>query len=383
MADGDVQPALVTDVHIRSALAGMRALGRAGVPVVTLAPSWLSAGQLSRYATLRAAGPDAARDPEGFVARLAAAAIEHGPLVVYPGREAAIDALLAAPRVLLDRLVLPYPGRAALERLRDKRRLADLAAESGLRVPELVATGTAAELRRLQPSVPVMLKPARPGGALASALPVLGPGALRATLDRLPADEPLLVQERATGPLTAVALVVGPGGEVVARFQQEARRTWPPGAGPSSLAIGVAPDPELVRRCADLLRRAGYWGLAQLQFVGTARGPALIDVNPRFYGSLPLALASGVNLPHAWHAVATGRELPAPGPYRTGVVYRWLEADLSALARGHPELLLSRLPAPRTGSVWARDDPVASAAVSCAAAAVRVARRLPLRRAAT
>jgi len=38
-------------------------------------------------------------------------------------------------------------------------------------------------------------------------------------------------------------------------------------------------------------RQAGYWGLVDLQFLDTASGPLLIEVNPRFYGSLALALA--------------------------------------------------------------------------------------------
>ena len=40
-----------------------------------------------------------------------------------------------------------------------------------------------------------------------------------------------------------------------------------------------------------MLRRAGYWGLAQLDFVQDSDGPVLIDVNPRYYACLPLALA--------------------------------------------------------------------------------------------
>ena len=53
----------------------------------------------------------------------------------------------------------------------------------------------------------------------------------------------------------------------------------------------------------------GFGGLAQLQFVQAPGGaPALIDVNPRFYGSLPLALACGVNLPDAWHALVSGAD---------------------------------------------------------------------------
>lgn len=68
-----------------------------------------------------------------------------------------------------------------------------------------------------------------------------------------------------------------------------------------------------------------------------------------------------MNLPAVWHAVATGEPAPAPAPYRVGVTYRWLEADLIAALRGEPRRLFGRAPRPRAGAMWAGDDPVASA----------------------
>jgi predicted ATP-grasp superfamily ATP-dependent carboligase len=184
------------------------------------------------------------------------------------------------------------------------------------------------------------------------------------------------VQERAEGTLIAVSLVLDPGGRVVARFQQAARRLWPTRAGASSVAVSVAPDERLVERAAALLRAAGFWGLAQVQLVDAANGPAVIDVNPRFYGSLPLALAAGVNLPAAWHAAAIGRE-PAPvGPYTVGVTYRWLEAELTAAYNGEVGRLRHRAPRPRVGAMWAGDDPVPSVLLAAEAATARVRRRV-------
>ncbi len=370
-------PALVTDAHLRSAVAGVRALGVAGVDVLALAPSRLGAGLRSRHAAGRAVGPDAVTDPERFAARVGAMAAEQGGAVVYPGQEAAIDALLAAPAPLLDKVVLPYADPGSLAAVRDKRLLAELSSGVGLGAPGTLFEGAAAELREAEVSLPLVLKPARPGGSLQTARPIDSREELHGELALLPADEPVLVQERAPGPLTAVAMVVDEGGKVVARFQQEARRTWPPGAGPSSLAVSVAPDERLVSRSARLLSEVGYSGLAELQFVGTSDGPALIDVNTRFYGSLPLALAAGVNLPAAWHATVSGGPAPRPGSYRVGVSYRWLEADLTAALRGAPGPLFERTARPRAGSMWASDDPLASALLAASAVGVRVRRRLP------
>jgi predicted ATP-grasp superfamily ATP-dependent carboligase len=86
---------------------------------------------------------------------------------------------------------------------------------------------------------------------------------------------------------------------------------------------------------SGLLRDLGWFGLSQLQFIVPAEGPpVLLDFNGRFYGSLALALAAGVNLPDTWARLATGRTPREGGDARPGIRYQWLEGDLRA-AREH------------------------------------------------
>jgi len=372
--------ALVTDAHLRYAVTGLRGLVAGGVDVVALGRSRGAAGLWSRYPAARAVGPDSVDAPAAFRARVGEVARRRGPLVVYPCEELSIDALLADPAALPDEAVLPYSGEAALRRLRDKRGLAPLAEEAGLGAPATLFQGSARELRKARLPERCVVKPIGAGGRLISARVVESRAELLSLLDGLPHEEPLLVQEHVPGPLASLAVVVGRDGRLVARFQQTALRTWPVQAGRSSLAVSVAPDEALVERAVALLVGAGYWGLAQMQFLAGRRRPSLIDVNPRFYGSLSLALACGVNLPRAWHDVATGAEPPRPGPYRLGVSYRWLEADISAAYNGAVKLLLRRAPRPRVGAMWAPEDPLPSTILAFATARERIGRRLPARR---
>jgi predicted ATP-grasp superfamily ATP-dependent carboligase len=367
--------ALVTDAHTRWSLAGIRGLGRAGLRVAALAPRRAGAGRWSRYAALREVGPHALADPAGYVGRVTEIAGRHGPLVVYPGDERAIDLLLAQP--LPPEAILPYPPKEVTQRVRDKRELSKLADASGLTAPRTRAQGTAADLLAAPAQAPCAIKAARRGGKLNKTLLARSAAELRAILAGLPGDEELLVQELLDGPLTGVAVVIDRAGAVVARFQQVAQRVWPTNAGGSALAASVAPDEQLVERSGRMLADIGYWGLAQLQFIQGANGPALIDVNTRHYGSLPLALAAGVNLPAAWHAVALGQNLQQPGPYRVGVTYRWLEAEAAAAYRGSWRILVDRAPKPRAGAVWAGDDPLPSAVLTLEAVAAKLRNRVP------
>ena len=370
--------ALVTAADIPSSVAGIRALGRAGLRVLAAGPRRTAAGFWSRYAAGRALCPDGPVDPEGFVARVAELAERHGPLVVYPGQDEGLSALMEAADRLPEQAVLPYPGAAPLAVLRDKRRLADLAATQGMDSPATLLVGRAADLVAGDLPDGAVVKPARPGGAFRSVRVADAAASVRAVLTEAPGHEELVLQERLTGRLMAVSVVVGRDGELVRRFQQVAIRTWPEDAGISSLAVSVEPDEDLAEASRRLLASAGYWGLAQLQFIDTAGGPRLIDVNTRFYGSLALALASGVDLPPAWHDVVVGRPAGSPGPYTVGVTYRWLEADIIAATRGVRGRLFSRAPRPRTGPMWAGDDPVAS--LMFGFAAIEAAVRWRLRR---
>lgn len=353
--------ALVTDAHVRSSVWFIRALLQAGVPVTALGPTPAAAGRWARGLAGRAVGPDAHADPLGYVDAVASCVRAHGTLVVYPGQEESIDALVHAAGALPEGAVLPYPPVAVLNRVRDKRQLSGLAATAGLRTPVTLYEGPVRDLPDDLPGGWAVLKPLHKGGALARARAVATPAHLQAALDGVPGGDEIVLQEAAEGPLAALCLVLDRDGGLAARFEQRTLRTWPADAGPSRVAVSVEPDEALAGRTAAMLAAAGFWGLAEVQFMGTAEGPAVIDVNPRPYGSLSLALAAGVNLPAAWHAVATGGRPPGPHPYRAGVTYRWLEAEVHAALHGDVRSLAWRAPRPAVGAMWAADDPVPSA----------------------
>jgi predicted ATP-grasp superfamily ATP-dependent carboligase len=368
---------LVADAHLRSSVGGIRGLARAGHDVLALGPRRSAAGLWSRGLAGRAVAPGADADPAALWEAIGRLAERHGPLAVYPGQEGTIDALLATeppPGV-----TVPYTGAVGLAALRDKRWLSEIAAAAGLDSPATIVETTTAEVRRMPAMVPCVVKPAGTSSALGGARAIASTEELLTLLEELPADEPLLVQEHAAGPLVGLALVVDRDGRQVARFQQVTARTWPARAGGSSLAVSVAVDESLAERGTRLLRDAGYAGMAQLQFMENRGAPVLIDVNPRFYGSLALALACGVNLPAAWHAVVSGAPPPPHDRYRLGITYRLLESEVLAALRGSPGVLLRRPPRPRAPATWSARDPLPALLLAADAVATRVARRLPRR----
>lgn len=171
-----------------------------------------------------------------------------------------------------------------------------------------------------------------------------------------------LLQDVVSGPLLALVVVLDRDGSLVAVQQQEARSVWPVGSGVSTQAVTVPVDPQLCAGVVAALRDAGWWGLAELQFLVASDGrPTLIDFNGRFYGSMALAMAAGLNVPDLWARVALDEPVPHGATARVGVRYQWFEGDLRRAVAGPRRLReLSRCLAavPRSAhSVWSRRDP--------------------------
>jgi hypothetical protein len=125
-------------------------------------------------------------------------------------------------------------------------------------------------------------------------------------------------------------------GRLLAAVHQRYLRIWPPDCGTSSAAVTTAPDLELEDRLPTLL--AGHRGVFQVQLVGDQ----VIDINPRVYGSLPLAVAAGANLPAIACRAASGGGEHGIVRGRPGVRYRWLEGDLRRLLHDARAGTLSR-----------------------------------------
>jgi hypothetical protein len=72
-----------------------------------------------------------------------------------------------------------------------------------------------------------------------------------------------------------------------------------------------------------------------------------MEVNGRFWGSLQLAIAAGVDLPRLWIEVLSGREIAPVGSYAEGVTVRWLWGDVKrffSVVSGRPPGYTDRFP---------------------------------------
>jgi carbamoyl-phosphate synthase large subunit len=195
--------------------------------------------------------------------------------------------------------VLAAPSEATLAVTLDKWELAQRCAPL-LRVPVtrlLNADGIA-----LRWAFPVIVKPRRGAGSRGVRLV---PD--RAALSAMEPDEALIIQEHLPGDEYSVDVLADADGGVVAAVPRTRTRV----DSGVSIAGQTVHDEGLEQTAAAVARAIGLRGVANVQLRRDADGvPALLEVNPRFPGALPLTIAAGVDMPSLVLDLALGVEIP-------------------------------------------------------------------------
>jgi predicted ATP-grasp superfamily ATP-dependent carboligase len=136
---------------------------------------------------------------------------------------------------------------------------------------------------------------------------------------------------------TTTTVALADEGDVRAYFQERRLRTVPPSGGSSAL-LGVVDDDRMLSYAERIIAALSWTGPIQVEFMERPDGDyTLIEVNGRYWGSLPLAINCGVDIPWLHYRQLLGEEVYHSGTYRTDVRQRrtaqdvdWLKARLAA-----------------------------------------------------
>lgn len=320
------QRVLVLDAWTRKALSVVRSLGRSGVEVDAAAHTRLGAPLYSKFVKRRLLVPSPEGDPGAFAARVGQLldATQYDCLLAL--EDSSLEALLPLRQRIEERAAFPVPPDDALAVASDKWRTTELARELGIPVPRsvLVSTRSDAAMAVERLTFPLIVKPTRASGSRGMTRVGSREG-LSDALDRALRHGDAIVQEAlpADGPGVGVG-VLADRGSVRVMFSYRRLREFPVGGGPSTLRESTD-DPAIKSYAKDLFERLRWHGVGMAEFKIDQRSgiPKLLEVNPRFWGSLELANAAGVNFPDLLLQVATGHPVEQPG-YRVGVRCRWL-----------------------------------------------------------
>jgi carbamoyl-phosphate synthase large subunit len=164
---------------------------------------------------------------------------------------------------------------------------------------------------------PVIVKPRTGSGS--RDISVAGSSLALASLD---ASADFIVQEFLPGEEYSIDVLADAAGHVVASVPRVRERV----DSGVSVAGRTLHDGELERLGAAVATATGLTYIANVQFRRDAAGqPALLEVNPRVPGTLPLTVASGVDMPRMALDSLRGRPLPDHAGFRDTAMVRYLQ----------------------------------------------------------
>ncbi|MFC8517449.1 ATP-grasp domain-containing protein [Streptomyces sp. NPDC057257] len=374
--DHDV-PALLVKVgrspQNHGCLGALRSLGRAGVPVYAMVEDRFTPCAVSRHLTGRFVVPTTGlEDPEALASTLAGIgrAIGRRAVAVPTDDESAVLLAEHAER-LAEWFLLPPVPPGLPRRLASKEGMRRICIEHGVPTPRAHAPADRAQLvafaRELR--YPVVLKNLEAYTRVRS--PVVGHTTVVHDEDELltligSCEAPSVLMQEYIPPSEAedwiTHLYCGAHGTPKAVFTGYKVRSWPVRSGATTRAWAWA-NPPLARLAADLCRRIGYSGVADLDWRYDRRDGRykLVDFNPRVGAQFRLFEdAHGVDVVRAMYLDLTGCRIPhAHQSYGRMFVVGQLDVLSAAIGawqeRRLPSAVLPRRGTERAWLSW--DDP--------------------------
>jgi predicted ATP-grasp superfamily ATP-dependent carboligase len=339
-----VSSVIVTNAKSRIAYNIVRSLGKRGIKVYPADYVPRAMSFASRFSRGHFVYPSPFRDQAAFIKCL----VEHSRRlkadVVIPVHEETF--VLAKFRHLLPKemkLVLPDYEKILLAHNKD--RWTGMARELGIPVPPSCSidevrrdNGIAGALR-----FPVLIKPSQGGGAWGITQVDSRDDLLRAVEKETYLDRPwdrFFIQEKIEDHDTVCVAMLTKEGGIRAKIAYRQVRDFPVKGGQATFRISLHHE-QAEHYFQRLLETLKWHGVCQGDFVVDRKSgvPYLIDINPRFWGSLTQAIASGVDFPYLVYRIAIDGDVAPVEDFREGVMTRWVGGDLMTLL---PSLRLAK-----------------------------------------
>jgi len=330
---------LVLDGNQNQAVASVRSLAAAGYTVIAGEDtSWSKAGS-SRFCQGSIRYPSPRKSTDQFVQAIAEFVRENPGVLVLPMTEATTLPIAAQREFLTSagaRFV--FPDQINLVRAFDKNETTQLVSSMGIAVPKTIVVSTSEQLLNVTNALrfPLVLKPVA-SEELSSDGKVRSGGRPRYASNLAQSEEAFLDISRRASSVLVQEFVEGEGtgyfalmrhGELRAEFaHRRIRDVHPTGSG-SAVRESVAVDPE-IRQCSLAILSALHWhGVAMIEYRRKAGSPPVfMEVNGRFWHSLPLACYAGVDFPALLARMAEQGDIEPQHAYLTGLRCRWFLGD--------------------------------------------------------
>lgn len=284
----------------------IRDLGRQQFQVIGIGNAG-SVGLSSRYCHVPVLRQ---QNPALLIKQLLQIAEQYQPIALLTVSESDINLLNQHRTELADCYSLLFPNADIMAIALDKAVTARLAAPLGIACPQSWQLQQLSDLDTIQDELvfPVVLKWANPHDVIADLR------AAKLPLEKLEYCHNLLMLQEKLRNYAVIGkypliqrYYAGHGlgqfflcnkGQVLLQFQHERVHEWPPEGGTSTLcrSLSLQQHQACASRSMQLLKTIGWTGVAMVEYryCPEQQQYVLMEINGRFWGSTPLALASGV-----------------------------------------------------------------------------------------
>lgn len=344
-----MKQALVLDGNLKSALSAVRSLGKRGIAVTVGAERKTGMALHSKYAIARFVYPSPYTAQEAFIECVKNEALQMGGKpVVYTFSDATFLSLYAFRDSLSECMTLVYTDAKSIEIAFDKAATYSLAHISGIPTIPTHALELMGEVQRLSETVeyPVVLKTRR-SVSWKDGIGVFGTAQFIHAKEELVKKFSEIKEQNGEAPLIQTMIygeeygveMLAQNGKVFATGTHHRIRSLSPTGGASVLKETID-DGELKNTLEEyaliLVSKLKWSGPIMVEFKvdSDSKAPYLMEINGRFWGSLPLAVASGVDMPYVYYEYAQKGIIPdAPLVAQESVTTRHFFGDVRHLLR--------------------------------------------------
>lgn len=333
---------LIPQAMQRNVLAAVRALGRAGHEITMAVPVRKKDADtrfFSRYVSHTTTVRSPFISAEAFVEDLLGVLKRGQYDVLLPFTHDIVVPVSYYKAELSPYAAIPFPDYAVLRRAHDKLETVRVAHSVGVKTPVTFWPRSREELEELRPHIPFpCLVKARQGCGIGTTIRyatdfdelLAGYDAI----DSQPSSPPVneydhpIIQEYVPGDIHD-GLFLYANGQCRAAVSQDRVVTYPIHGGTGAVNR-TTDDPELLDIGRRLLDAIGWHGPTQVEVMRDARDGQykLLEINPKFWGTLACSMAAGVNFPEMAVQLAAQGDVPAQFDYRKGVTYHWRFPDV-------------------------------------------------------
>ena len=323
--------AIVLDGEQRSALAVTRSLGKRGINVIVGAEKSPSLSSCSRYCSQSFQYPSPYNDPLGFIQTLVEYTGKFRNQIIFPMTDVTLTEVLLKRSDFPESILIPFVDYDTYMQVTDKINLFRIGKDLNLPIPTSFLSTDFENKENIIDMVrkfgfPLVVKPSfskirtKKGWMNAGVHYANDEKGLRKILSYdVFQSFPYLIQEKIEGPGVGIFLLMK-NGEVITKFSHRRIREKPPSGGVSVLCESIEPRKDALEASVKLLAKLHWTGVAMVEFkIDREKNIAkLLEINARFWGSLQLAISSGVDFPYMLFRLANGEKIEEPGGYTIG-----------------------------------------------------------------